>query len=208
MKNITAIVNNITILLILTLMGCGKQTLPPDEFIAWVENSSHGLSVKKEFKDVEFQVLFKPAQYIVAKELANGGIAKQDVPQRLKDLEGMQYFTLRIKATDSDELLSANAVNEEQYNQRLEYFMDAIQSDISLIDGKDTLPCALSHYERTYGLAPYNNFVLAFSKPKTKGNDNITSKIIVFNDKIMGTGKVMLKIESKDLNNVPGISWK
>lgn len=192
------------IILICFFVSCGKRNLAPDEFVRWVEDAGNGLTVSKEFDNAAFQIIYKPTDYIVAKELLNGGIKKDEIPERLKDLDGMQYFTLRIKSTESNELLSAEASRENEYYERLEYFMDNVQNDLWLVEDKDTIPCALSHYERNYGLAPYNNFVIAFAKNNDKPND----KIFIYNDRILGTGKVMFKIKAEDINNIPTINWK
>ena len=204
MKCIKVVANKLKLLvLIVILTACGKQKLSPEYYVAWVENKKNGLSISKEFNDVNFQILYKPANYIVAKEFLNGGIKKEEVQKRLKELGDMQYFTLRIKSNKSNELLSADIANENEYYQRLEYFMGPMQDDIKLIDGVDTIPCAIHHFERSYGIAPYNNFIIAFTQTKNKEND----KTFVFEDKILGTGTVMFKVKSEDINNIPNIVW-
>lgn len=185
------------------LTSCGVKSLKPEEYVKWVENADNGLSLTKEFDDVTFQVLYKPVNYIVAKEFLNGGIKKEEVDKRIKELGSMDYYTLRIKSNSSNELLSANIGNESEYYQRLEYFMGPMQDDINLINANDTIPCALFHFERSYGLAPYNNFVVGFAGQKKIDDD----QTFVFEDKILGTGKVMFKIKSEDRKNIPNIIW-
>lgn len=188
---------------ILLFYSCGKQNLSPDYYVKWVENENNGLSLSKDFNDVNFQILYKPIDYIVAKEYLNGNLKKEDIKNRVKELSNMQYFTLRIKSKNSNELLNANISSENEYYQRLEYFMGPMQDDIKLIENNDTIPCALHHFERTYGLAPYNNFVLAFAPSKSNNAD----KYFVFEDKILGTGKVTLQLKLKDINNIPNLVW-
>ncbi len=179
--------------------SCAKKTASPQEYISWVEDEDNGLSVGKSFDDISYTVLYKPVSYVVAKEFINGGIKQEGIAKRIKDLGDMQYVTLRIKSLKANELMRAGIKDESEYYQRLEYFMSDIQNDIYLIEDQDTLPCILNHFERTYGIAPYNNFVLGFGKTMHKNAD----KIFVFEDKLFGTGKVMLRIEAKDIDGVP-----
>ena len=205
MKYIKVELNKIKYFFILLVLftSCFKTDLSPEKFIIWVEDEDNGLSLTKEFNDVNFQILYKPINYIVAKELINGGLKKDQIQKRIIELGDMNYFTLRIKSNNSNEVLSANINEEAEYNQRLEYFMGDMQNDINLIEGTDTIPCALHHFERSYSLAPYNSFVIGFSKTKNTDAD----KVFVFEDRVLGTGKVMFKIKKNDINNIPNVIW-
>jgi len=187
----------------LILVACGQKQLPAGEYAAWVENAGHGLSQEKEFDGIQYQVLYKPVDYVLAKELSSGALQPANVEARRKELGNLQYLTLRIKSKESNELMSAGISNENEYYQRLEYFMGGIQDDIYLVEEKDTIPCTLCHFERNYGLAPYNNFVLAFAPGTHKEAD----KIFVYDDKLLGTGKVMLKFSSADIAGAPKLKY-
>lgn len=205
MNFIKVVLSRLFVILILFsfLVSCKKATLSHVDYINWVENEDNGLNVGKEFKDINYQILYKPVSYIVAKELVNGGIKNNEVATRIKELGDMQYATLRIKVANSNEVMGANIKSQNEYYERLEYFMNNIQNDLVLIEDKDTLPCLLAHFERSYGLSPYNNFVLAFGKSINKKAD----KLIVFDDNIFGTGRVILKIENKDIEDEPAVNW-
>ncbi|MBA4241928.1 MAG: hypothetical protein C0448_14475 [Sphingobacteriaceae bacterium] len=184
-------------------MSCEKTKLSPNDYVNWVEDNDNGLNVSKDFKGISFHVLYKPVNYIVAKEFLNGGVKKNETGKRITELGNMQYVTLRINVSNSNEVLGANLKSQNEYYERLEYYMNNIQDDLMLIEDKDTLPCLLSHFERNYGLAPYNDIVLAFGESINKSAD----KLIVFNDRVFGTGPVMLKINNKNLKNAPSVSW-
>jgi hypothetical protein len=189
----------LVLMVCLWLMSCQQKTATPKEYVAWVEDEGNGLSVGKEFDDIAYAVLYKPANYIVAKEFLNGGIKQPQIAERIKALGDMQYMTLRITSLKASELLRAGITNENEYYERLEYFMNDIQQDIYLVEDKDTLPCVLNHFERTYGLAPFNNFVLGFHKSNNKQVD----KLFVYDDQLFGTGKVMIGIKASDINQAP-----
>jgi len=187
---------------LLLLCAC-NQAKEPGAYIRWVEDQSHGLVVQKEIDDIEYTLVYKPCNYILAKEYETQALRASQFGQRRKELEGMQYFTLKLKSTKDQELLRAGIRSENDYYARLEYFMSGMQNDLCLVQGKDTLPCLMHHYERSYGLSPYNNIVLAFeNKPASAGED----KLLVYDDKVLGSGKVMLKIRSEDIADAPSLA--
>jgi len=187
----------------LILAACQPSTLDEKAYVQWVEGDKSHLSAVKELDDISYTLFYKPLDYMVAKERLNGAITKDQIDARRKECGQMQYYTLKIKAKGSNELLGANAGSEQEYYGRLEYFMSAMSSDLSLIDGKDTLPCLLYHYERNYGLAPYSSFVLGFDQGKAPAED----KVLVYDDHVLGSGKVMIKIKAEDIKQVPAIRW-
>lgn len=177
----------------------GKRTLSPQEYALYIENPDNGLCVKKQIDKFEFTLQYKPVEYIALIETKDVHITTATLNQKKEELGKMQYFTLKVKANNADEFLKSGIATEEEYFQRLEYFMSMAQDDISLIDGKDTLACALYHYERNYGIAPVNNIVLAFpSSIQTN-----TTKTFVYDDKVLGTGKLQIEINSTHINKIP-----
>lgn len=197
----------IIILFIISITGCGKPEVDYKTYVQWIENENNGLYVQKNVGEYEFSALYKPLDYVVAKELVNGALNKSRVMARKKELGSMQYLNLKIRSTHDNELLKAGIRSENEYYQRLEYFMSYMQSDIYMIDGKDTLDCLLFHYERNFGLAPYNTFVLGFNMPSEITATTPYDKTLVYDDKVLGTGKIMLKIDKNELENMPQILW-
>ena len=190
--------NILTILSILLLSSCFREALPPAEYKSWVENKENGLWVAKELGDFEFSILYKPTDYVALLELNPDSVEEQKIENSKKELGDMQYFTLKIKASQGNDLLKTRVESEMQYFERLNYLSTFMQDDIKLIEAGDTLPCKLFHMERNYGLAPYNNFVLGFAATK---NEN--DKQVEINDKVFGVGKVILKVSKEDVDNIP-----
>lgn len=184
--------------------SCGKKQLNPTEYIAWVEDEGNGLSVTKNLDNINYRLLYKPIDYIVAKELINNAIKKNEIESRKKELGNMNYFTLRIESKTSEELMRVNIKSEDEYYHRLEYFMGYMQDDIYLVDGTDTINPSLFHFERNYGLAPFNDFVLGFNK----SNKDAQDLYFIYNDQVLGTGKISIKINKEDISDIPNIIIK
>lgn len=184
----------------IVILSCGQDSrLSIPDYVGWINNSENGLKSVKELNDYRFELFYKPVEYIAINEQRTFGIDPVLYSKRLKELDGLQYYTLRIESLIGKEMMRTGIHSEHEYSMRLQYFSDLAQYDMKLVDGNDTLTCALFHFERNYGVAPYNNIVLGFQKIK----GSVNSKTLTFNERVLGIGKVNLKIEDKDINNIP-----
>ena len=176
-----------------------EEYLEPEKLIQWVENNSSGLTVEKEINEYRFSTIYKPLDYIVAKDLKKNEITKEGLATNKAELEDLQYFTFRIglKANEGD-LLKHNLREANEYYARVEHFSFAMQNDIVLFEGQDTLRCVLYHFERTYGATPFLNFNLAFEKTLNNGD-----KTLIIDDQVLGIGRVKLTIPKENITRIP-----
>lgn len=188
----------------------GSSKFLASDYLGWIENENNGMRVEKKIGDFTFSALYKPALYLAIKELKENSINKKNVEQKIEEYKGLQYFTFRIAAENQQqELLKVGITSPEDYYSRIEYFSFNMQKDFKLIDGKDTLPCVLFHFERVYGLAPNATFVLGFPLTKEEQTDDkkiiCPDKTIGFNDQVFGSGNIYMTIKSENLNRIPEI---
>ncbi|MEO5643577.1 MAG: hypothetical protein ABIS12_09645 [Bacteroidia bacterium] len=172
--------------------------------MSWFENNGQELKTSKTIDEFNFTLQYKPIPYIILKE--NGGITpdKKTSAKRELELKGMQYYTFQISSTGTEKnILKTNARFENEYFSRLEYFSSVMQDDLCLIDGNDTLPCLLFHYERNYNLAPYTNFLLGFEE--IAGKKLTSDHTLIFNDEVLGCGTIQLSIPKSAIENLPAL---
>lgn len=202
MKNILNI--HIIILVILALTSCAKKALDPSGYMQWVEDEKNGLRVNKQVGDLIFILQYKPVDYVVLQEVKDPDISREVYEKTSDNFKGMQYFTFRIKTSQGNmSPLKYNLSAQEEYFGRVEYFSFRMQQDIKLIDGKDTLNCALHHFERDYELTPANTFVLGFELPAGQEKNETRDKIFIYNDRVLGAGTIKIGINKRDINNIP-----
>ena len=155
--------------------------------------------------DFIFTLQYKPSDYILLKENNLATLDMNKWEKEKKEIEGLIQLNLKIESKDSNkEMLQIGATSVQEYTERIQYFSYDAQKDIFLIDGKDTLPCILYHFERSYNLAPYSNLVLGFKSSKKFGEDQ-QDKIISFDDQALRQGKINFIIKATNLKNIPSL---
>lgn len=181
-----------------------KTKLSPNEFIEWVENPEHKLSLTKTIDEFTFNAIYKPISYLALIEETDTSEITLANFNKIKDsYKGMKYFTFKIRCDKTnDELLKYNLPTVQDYYNRLDYYSFKAQNDFSLFDGKDTIACELYHFERTFGVAPILTFVLGF--PMKEGSEKkVSDMFLSYNESIFGKGIIRMKFDKNVLENIP-----
>ena len=166
----------------------------------YVTNQANGYYKSKQIDEINFSLLRKPKDYIKAlKQLKSN----EEVNLEKDDL---QYFDLRIKVDHFNmEFMKYNLPSSNDYGTRVSYYAFEFQKKIFLIDGKDTLPCVLYHFERTYDITPFGHFTLAF--PPSKNKTQICAKTVFFPDEIFHKGIIKFTYIPENLIKVPKLNY-
>lgn len=177
------------------------KMLTPANYVTWVKEPKNGLQKEKEINDLVFSLLYQPAEYIICQDLKKENISSAELKKELEARSELEYYHLRIGAKDyNGELLKYDLGNGHEYTERVDYYAFKFEKDITLVAGTDTVSCSIFHYERTFDVAPYSSFLLAFKIPaKDKGKD----RTIVIDDKIFNKGTVKFFFSEKRINTLP-----
>jgi hypothetical protein len=181
------------------LLGCNsKPVLHISEYAGWIENPENGFIKTKDFDEVRFISFYKPPVYRVLKEVgSNENVNLDSVQNQISQLEDWHTFTFRVKTKEHP--LEQGNQNNQDYFQKLEYYINA-QSDFKLIIGKsDTIPCAIYHMERNYGGAPYIDINVAFKKESQTLN-NIT---MLYFDRVFSNGPLKFNYHLDETTSLP-----
>ncbi len=183
-----------------------KKTIPysllPSELVDWVQDVNNGLKQEKTIGEISFSLQYKPYSYIISMEERSDSISASIVGSKTKELEGMEYYDFKIKLNNgSGEVLKYNLSSVEEYAKRVEYFSFQMNKDLWLVEGSDSIPCSLFHFERGYDAAPYSTFLLGFAHNKKPKTDNEIS--FVFQDRIFQKGIIKFSLNRSKLENIP-----
>jgi hypothetical protein len=174
--------------------------------MAWVKSEENGLRVAKQIGNCNFTLQYKPCEYEALLHHKKEIITEADLDKATTALKDLQYFMLVIRNADGKEIMEEGSREMVEYGSKLNYMISDMQMDFSLVDGNDTLPCAFYHYERNFGISPENNILLGFEIPASSSND-VHDKTIIYDDKLLGNGIVMLTIKSEDIQQIPALKF-
>lgn len=196
-----------TLAFIFVFIGCKSepQIVSPNHFLAWVENHENEFILNKEFDGLVYSAFYKPPKYIAYKEcISHNCIDSLKLKKRINGLSNQYNFGFRIKSKDGNHILNTRSQNQNEYFQRLEYFLTAAKKDFKLLllSSKDTLDCSIYHFERNYGAAPFIDISLAFQNPLGTNIEDIT---LQFEDQIFENGSIKFNYEKDNIQNLPQI---
>lgn len=176
------------------------EELAPVDYVNWCRNTENNLKKEKEIGDITFSLLYKPAEYVACQEEQTTDLSSDTLREKLKELEGLDYYDLKIEITSGQgELLKYNVESAQQYSQRVSYFAFDMQKDIKLIEGHDTLDCQLFHFERAYDVAPYAMFLLGFPKSKISTSE----RTFFYQDKVFNKGIIKFTYTPTEIAQIP-----
>ena len=186
-----------SILAISTLLFLSFRTtkLLPFEYVEWVDNPRNELKQSKIINDITFSAQYLPHEYLALRQLKRARISEVDLKNELENWKELQYFKLQIGADGSER----EKINK-MFSSKVSYYAFDMQKDIQLVDGTDTLNCGLFHHEQSYGISPFQTFLLAF---ESNGHTDVQNKSILLNEKIWGFGKINLTVNSAAINKIP-----
>lgn len=180
-----------------------REKLTPLQYAVYMEDPENGLKVTRNVNGFDFILQYEPIDYKIVKAYRGKIISSSVLQEERMNYDSLQYYVLKIKGSSSD-LLKQDVADEAAYYARLQYLSAAVQQDLYVIEGKDSLACVLSHFERDYSLSPYVTLVLGFEEKKC-GDENIADKVFVYDDHAFGNGIVKIQVKSDDIKNIPAL---
>jgi hypothetical protein len=183
---------------LMALSSCGTVELSPSEYVKWVEDEANGLLQKRALADIDFQLQYKPLDYLLEQE----NVSPELQAKRKEELRGMHYFNLTYlpKEKGKGDLLKQAVSSQSEYQQVLYYFSYQFNQQIFMLQGNDTLTCSLFHFVRDHGLSPTLRFVIGFE------NRGIEEDMqLVIHDEVFHNGPVKFNIKKQQLHSIPNI---
>jgi hypothetical protein len=185
------------IVAVFTIASCSIDNDGPSQStinkkIEKYERSNKGELIKTD-GIYEFKLSIKTAEIMARQELKNKKYDQNTYIKTLASFQGMNYFTLSIRRTDSNgDIVKEYGTTDEEHEKIIKYLSFEMQNDCSIITAGDTLPCKIYHYERNYGVTPYSDISLGFEK--SKETENILA--LVFHDNFFGEKDIIFDLRN------------
>ncbi len=197
------LLNILGIICMLLMVSCKPKSVTTEELFAFVNNTDNGFIRSEQIGGYELTVIHQPAELKAALELQDTIPTDAGFKQLLEVKKETMDFIFRIGSKDQKgDALEQGISNLAQYQDRLGYLASAIHHDFMLVNDKDTIPCILHHYERNFQMAHFHQVLLSFKRP-----ENMSDEIrVIYNDRLLGTGKVQFVFKKERINNIPEIN--
>jgi hypothetical protein len=142
-------------------IGACSGSMSKDEYSRWIKDYENGLHVKTTQGEFVYDVQYVPAEWKNFQATSySGGEADST--------DGLQYYMLTIgNKTVGTDFIDFGISNLEEKQRKLYYFSYLFQDDISLVDGDQSLPCVLFHFEKDAAMRKSRTFVLGFERTGT-----------------------------------------
>ncbi|MCW3123055.1 MAG: hypothetical protein JWQ38_2547 [Flavipsychrobacter sp.] len=193
------------IALILFSLSC-RNKMHATDYVTYINNKEHGLKKISVIDGFEFDFQYKPYDYIILME-QKGSINSTDFIRRKSELAGTAWFTITIKRTDNSvSPMRYGITSIDDYNVRLNYFLNKASKDIKLVYDKISLQPVSYLFENNFNLTPQETIVIGFYLPKG-ANSPQKSMQLSFNDKIFKTGIINAEFSKEDLKRIPMLAY-
>jgi hypothetical protein len=170
------------------------------EYVTWVNSEENGFFHEKKIGEIEYSLLLKPQNYVIARENLPHEISAEKFEILQEELGDLTYFDFRITIAECrDEILKYNNSFYSTYQERVNYCSFKMQEDIKLVQGMDTILCNLFHFERAFDLTPYLHFLIAF--PSTF--DMAKTVTFLFEDNLFDNGYIKIGVDPRLLTRLP-----
>lgn len=185
------------------LVACQANLLDPKSYVQWMENPVHGLRNSVIQNGIEHILQYQSVEYLLALEEKKSQWNWDLLEERKNTMQDMEYFQLRIM--DANKQTDPLLIGKESvsYEQRLNYYTFEMQQDLFLVQGNDTTNCQQYHFVRSYGVAPYVDMMLAFTKkPESKADQ----RHFIFKNRLEGGKAINIPLLSSSIQNIPQIT--
>jgi len=174
------------------------QKVSPLEYLKFISDKSNGFVQEINRSGWTYVIQYKPHDLIVFQEHS-----VHEITQRLEQLKGTIWFNVSLKRADNVATPLRYATSSlEEYNSRLDYFLNSASQDFKLLYGEDTLGVMSYLFENNYNLTPQETMVVGFAL--TDGNDLPEKDMqLVYTDRVFHNGSIVAKFSAKKISRAP-----
>jgi len=168
--------------------ACGKSEFTPDGYISYVNDKKNGYIQTEKIGDIEITAQYRTPEYMAIEDVGTDRLTTEALNKTLGDKKGAHYILLQIAdANKKSDPLEQGISDKEHYFLRIGHLVSGIDKDVLLVDGKDTLPCSIHHFERSYHLTHYHTVLFVFERKTEEASDDLK---LIYNDHLLGLNKI------------------
>lgn len=202
---------------VIFISGCARWSPTPNipltngsapavEILKAIQSESYAGKKAARLGDFTIQAALLPPSYMAIAELGSDADPKalQEAETGYTDLV---YFRILFSSDSAtSELLKWQVQHPSEYDERVKYYSFGIEHDLKIVTTKgDTLPCALSHFERTFNVRPELSVLCGFDAARADVANGFT---LLVNERIFNTGMTKLYYSPEQVQSVIPVTKK
>ncbi len=197
-----------TTLLIVCLFAtsCNNTSFSSEiALLNFIQNPENEYSQSKTVNGIRYRLQYRPTDLLVRQDLGNQQATKDQVRMLREKYNKYIYFNLSM-SKKNQELLNTKAGNKNEFGAMVNQLAFGMNEKVHLFTkDKDTIPLIDFIYPRMYGMSKSTTILFVYPR-----NRKTTEEELNFSIEDLGfyTGEVKFKINAKQFNNEPQLSFK
>jgi hypothetical protein len=172
----------------------------PAEYVRWMRDPMNGQYAEKQQGKARYAIQFKPREYVALVERHADPAHPLAFDSTVAAVEDRcDLYTLTITGLSQREPMREGLTADVDYFQRTAYYALDMERDLFMVQGTDTLPPLFAHTERSYGVGPDLNMLVAFPKADPQG----PPMQLLVNDRALSSGVVVLPLDVTARTRIP-----
>ncbi|MCD2257580.1 hypothetical protein [Psychroserpens luteolus] len=191
---------------LMLFLGCKESSFDSlDDMHNYINEEANGYVYHKTVKGIDFTLMYKPIDLIVAQELEDLN-SENEIDSLRNVYKDFLYFNLYM-SKDNKELLSVVAKNKSDFSAKVNTLVYNMNENVNLFTKKkDTIELIDFVYPRMYGMS--NSTAIMFVYPRDEKHLSEEYLNFTIEDLGLNTGEVKFKIETKNIKSEPKLSFK
>jgi hypothetical protein len=192
-------------LLCLLIIGCTrhKKIVSKAALLQYVNHAQNGLVKVQHINDVDVQVSFQPSSLLVAQELETTKRDTATIHSLEKKYDSCYYFLLKYSKNNKE--LIRQLGSYARYSDMLQVLAFQMGDYINLsTPTKDKVALGDYAFEQNYGIGDGNMLLLAFSKSKLNGANELDINI---GECGFNLGELTFSFQKSDIEEIPQLDY-
>ncbi len=176
-----------SLLLLACLAGCQGDIISSVDYSNFVADSANGLKKTIRHKELTFISQYEPIDYVCLIQNRNND-SGVTIESLRKDYQDLTHFVFSFESSDQQTDPLKLAVYSLISEDIVSYLAFRVKGDFFIVYGLDTIPCLITHFERSYGITSRINLLLGFKESNFFKSDTISNFKLVYQDHLYSTG--------------------
>lgn len=181
----------------------------PREYQTYITDPANGLTVHFSDNQTKMELTYLPFEWqAFESSIADGKVDQAQYEKFKTENSGRLVYSLKVHFPEQQSLEDYLASHYENYQDAMLYVEYEMKNDfkLSIAASTDSLEAMAVHYQPSFGLKPYEEFLILFDS----NDEDIETKSLhlTFHDQIFIKNDIKLIMDTDQIQNLPNLKIK